>query len=75
MKNRFSKTAQEAEEDFRKAFDRLNVDGSGVPLAEMAEALKLAERTVRNRAGKMEEYRVKLNQVICVLPEESAISE
>ena len=38
MKSKFHKTTEQAEEAFRSTFDRLNVDGKGVPVEKMAAA-------------------------------------
>ena len=54
MKNKHSKTNQKANDDFRNAFQLLNLDGTGVTVDEIGAYLDLAERTVRERVQKLE---------------------
>lgn len=54
MKNKYHKTANEAEVDFRNAYQIQDMFGTGVSVKDMAEHLGLAERTIRDRVGKME---------------------
>ena len=65
MKSKFHKTTEQAEEAFRSTFDRLNVNGKGVPLAEMAKELHLAVRTIRDRVKKMDEFKLVKGNVCC----------
>ena len=53
MKNRCHKSAEDAAEEFRIAFQIENMDGSGVSVKDMAVHMGLAERTVRNRIERM----------------------
>ena len=53
IKNKFSKTMDEAENEFRKAYCAVNFDGTGATVVDMAAYLGLAERTVRDRIKKM----------------------
>jgi hypothetical protein len=55
MKNKRSKTAEEAGEEFRNAFQLLNLDGTGVTVDEIGAYLGLAERTVRGRVKKLKD--------------------
>ena len=52
-KNKFSKSTDAAEEEFRKAFFAVNFDGGGASVADIAAYLGMAERTVRDRIKKM----------------------
>lgn len=53
MKNKYHKTAEDAEEEFRTAFQAVNFDGNGASVEDMAAYLGLAERTIRDRIKKM----------------------
>jgi RecA-family ATPase len=53
MKNRYHKSAEDAAEEFRIAFQMENMDGEGVSVKDMAAHMGLAERTVRNRIERM----------------------
>ena len=53
LRNKFSKSRDTAEEEFRRAFFAVNFDGSGASVADIAAYLGLAERTVRGRIQKM----------------------
>lgn len=54
MKSKFHKSADAAAEEFRNAYQIQDMFGSGVSVKDMAEHLGLAERTIRERVGKME---------------------
>ena len=51
-KNGRSKTSAEAADEFRTAYDALNLDGR-VTVSDMAEYLNIADKTVYARLGKM----------------------
>ena len=53
LKNKFSKSTNNAEEEFRTAYAVVNFDGTGASVADIAAYLGLAERTVRDRIKKM----------------------
>lgn len=53
LKNRHHRSAEFAADEFRTAYQMENMDGTGVPVKDMAAHLGLAERTVRERIGKM----------------------
>ena len=53
IRNGKSKTAGQCADEFRTAFGCLNMDGDGVTVKEMASYMELAERTIRERIGKM----------------------
>lgn len=54
MKNKYHKTTSEAEIEFRNAYQIQDMFGKGVSVKDMAEHLGLAERTIRERVGKMD---------------------
>ena len=54
IRNKFSKSTDAAEEEFRTAFLAVNFDGSGASVADIAAYMGLAERTVRDRIKKMD---------------------
>ena len=54
IRNKYSKSADTAEEEFRTAFHAVNFDGSGASVADIAAYMGLAERTVRDRVKKMD---------------------
>ena len=53
MKNKYHKSAEHAEEEFRTAYMAVNFDGTGATVEDMAAYLGLAERTIRDRIKKM----------------------
>ena len=53
IRNKFSKTADTAEDEFRTAFLAVNFDGTGALVSDIAAYMGLAERTVRDRIKKM----------------------
>lgn len=53
LRNGKGKTAAQCAEEFRTAYNVLNLDGTGVPVSDMAEYMELAERTIRERVKKM----------------------
>ena len=53
INNPRSKSSGEAADEFRTAFDALNMDG-GVTVADLAEYLGVADKTVYARLKKME---------------------
>ena len=53
MKNKYHKSAEHAEEEFRTAYMAVNFDGTGATVEDMAASLGLAERTIRDRIKKM----------------------
>ena len=52
LRNGRSKTANQCAEEFRIAYEVLNMDGTGVSVKDMATYLELAERSVRDRVKK-----------------------
>ena len=55
VKNKYHKTTEEANEEFRNAFALQCIERTEVPVSDMAELLGLSERTIRNRVAKLEE--------------------
>ena len=55
MKNKYHKTTEEANEEFREAFALQCIERKEVPVSEMAELLGLAERTIQNRVQTLSE--------------------
>ena len=53
MKNRFSKSTKNAEEEFRNAFQIQNMEGNGVSVADLAAHMGVNPRTIRNRVHEM----------------------
>ena len=53
MKNKYHKSAEHAEEEFRTAYMAVNFDGTGATVEDIAAYLGLAERTIRDRIKKM----------------------
>ncbi len=53
IRNKFSKTVNSAEDEFRTAFLAVNFDGNGALISDIAAYMGLAERTVRDRIKKM----------------------
>ena len=49
MKNKRRKSTEEANEEFQRAYQALNMKGNGVTVKDMAAYLEIAERTVRDR--------------------------
>ena len=60
LKNRFSKTSDDAENDFRNAFDICDTKGLGsVPIEDLTTYLDVTEKTIYARVKKMEdEFRI-----------------
>ena len=59
MKNSHSKSAEEANEEFRTAWQALNMKNSGVPVEDLEKYLGLKKRTVRNRVAQLKsEFRL-----------------
>lgn len=54
MKNKHSKTTDEANEEFRIAYDALNIDGTGVTVKAMAEYMGVSVRTIQTRSKEKE---------------------
>ncbi len=54
MLNGKNKPLSKCAEEMRIAFGVLNLDGNGVPVKQMSNYLGIAQRTVRDRIGKME---------------------
>ena len=54
MKNKYHKTTENAEQEFRTAYMAVNFDGTGATVEDMAAYLGLAERTIRDRIKKMD---------------------
>ena len=52
LRNGRSKTPNQCAEEFRIAYEVLNMDGAGVSVKDMATYLELAERSVRDRVKK-----------------------
>ena len=60
MKNKRSKTSQEADEEFRRAFECVGMGRKSVPIMEIGEYLGLAEKTMYRRVNKLKkEFKVK----------------
>ena len=58
MKNKHHKTREEADEQFRRTYQILNLEGEGVKVTDMANYLNMAPRTIRNRVEKLsDEFR------------------
>ena len=55
VKNKRSKTTEEANEEFRNAFALQCIERTEVPVSDMAELLGLAPRTVRDRVKALAE--------------------
>ena len=55
VKNKYHKTTEEANEEFREAFALQCIERKEVPVSEMAELLGLAERTIQNRVQTLSE--------------------
>lgn len=53
MRNQRSKSAGQVTEEFRTAYEALNLDGQGVTVSEMSEYLGLSDRTIRERVQKL----------------------
>jgi hypothetical protein len=53
LKSKYHKTTENAEQEFRKAFMAVNLDGTGATVEDMAAYLGLAARTIRDRIKKM----------------------
>ena len=53
MRNKYHKSADDAAEEFRNAYQIQDMYGNGVSVKDMAEHLGLAERTIRERVGKL----------------------
>ena len=54
MKNKYHKTTENAEQEFRTAYMAVNFDGTGATVEDMAAYLGLAVRTIRDRIKKMD---------------------
>ena len=55
VKNKYHKTTEEANEEFREAFALQCIKRDEVPVSDMAELLGLAERTIQNRVQTLSE--------------------
>ena len=55
VKNKYHKTTEEANEEFREAFALQCIERKEVPVSEMAELLGIRDRTVRNRVANLKE--------------------
>jgi RecA-family ATPase len=64
LRNGKAKTAKQCEEEFRLAYQAENMDGTGVPVKDMATHLGLAERTIRERVKKMDGVFILTNGII-----------
>ena len=71
MKNKRSKTNEEANEEFRLAYEVLNTKGTGVPLNEIARYLKLAKRTAYNRCSRLNEEFTLTNGLVQAIRKEN----
>ena len=59
MKNKHRKTREEADEEFRRAFQILNMEGNGVEVEALMKYLNLQVRTIRNRVANLsDEFRL-----------------
>ena len=76
MKNKRSKTAEEANEEFRRAFEIISFGRAEIPISEIAEYLGLAEKTMYTRAKRLgKEFKVKKGMVRMVEMQENQGSE
>ena len=66
MKSKYHKTTEQAEEEFHNAYNSLDVKGTGVKVSELAEYLKVTDKTIRNRVKKMDEFQLKSGLVLAV---------
>ena len=77
MRNKFSKTTETAEDEFRTAYDVLNVDGK-VTVKDMMEYLGVIDKTIYARIRKMSgEFVLKKGQIyraadVSIIPENGA---
>ena len=77
MRNKFSKTTETAEDEFRTAYDALNVDGK-VTVKDMMEYLGVIDKTIYARIRKMSgEFVLKKGQIyraadVSIIPENGA---
>lgn len=73
IKNKHSKTAEEAEEEFRRAFEQVSsFNGTGqASVKEMAEYLGVSQRTIRQRSKELsDEYTLDYGVLTKVIEEE-----
>jgi RecA-family ATPase len=76
MKNKRSKTAEEANEEFRRAFEIISFGRAEIPISEIAEYLGLAEKTMYTRAKRLgKEFKVKKGMVRMVEMQENQGSD
>jgi len=65
MKNNHSKSGENANADFRRAFDILCMGSDSVSIKDIAEYLELAPKTIYGRVDRMEdEFKIEKKRVI-----------
>lgn len=72
MKNARSKSGEEANADFRRAFDILSMGDNSVAIKDIAEYLELAPKTIYGRVDRMEEeFKIEKKRVVRLEPLEN----